>query len=116
MQRALGEVLHPDRNHLHHRLLDLASPSPVVLSFLLFLGAMGMLAFILSVLPQRTPSSSSCSRQCYRFGVVVLRFIEGRRAVPDRRRRQFSWRTNFATKQHLYRRLHALRAHRVKSG
>jgi len=74
-----GRFFSPDRHHLHHRLLDLGlSQRQVVLSLYFFSSCMGLMAFILSVVPD-----------AYRFlilllagmtiglGVLVLRYIEG---------------------------------------
>jgi UDP-GlcNAc:undecaprenyl-phosphate GlcNAc-1-phosphate transferase len=80
LQRAArGEFFEPDRNHLHHRLLDLGlTQKEVVLGMYYISICAGLMAFLLSVVPET-----------YRFliiilaglailmGVVVLRFIEG---------------------------------------
>lgn len=79
LQRARkGEFFEPDRNHLHHRLLDLGlTQKEVVLGMYYISICAGLMAFLLSVVPET-----------YRFliivlaglailmGVVVLRFIE----------------------------------------
>lgn len=79
LQRAReGRFFTPDRNHLHHRLLDLGlTQRQVVLSLYYISACMGLLAFILSVAPPRygflillLAAMAIC------FGVAVLRFIE----------------------------------------
>ncbi len=79
LQRAhRGEFFHPDRDHLHHRLLDLGlTQKQVVLSLYMVSILAGLMAFMMSVIEER-----------YRFlililaalmigsGVIVLHFIE----------------------------------------
>lgn len=80
LQRARqGQFFQPDRDHLHHRLLDLGlTQKEVVLGMYYISICAGLMAFLLSVVPE-----------IYRYliiilaalaillGVVVLRFIEG---------------------------------------
>lgn len=79
MRARQGRFFTPDRNHLHHRLLDLGlTQRQVVLSLYYFSAIMGMLAFILSVLPPTyTLVILLLAAMLIVFGVVVLRFIEG---------------------------------------
>jgi UDP-GlcNAc:undecaprenyl-phosphate GlcNAc-1-phosphate transferase len=80
LQRARdGRFFTPDRNHLHHRLLDLGlTQRQVVLSLYYISASMGVLAFVLSVLP---PDYGFLilllAAMGIMFGVVILRFIEG---------------------------------------
>ncbi len=85
LQRAReGQFFSPDRNHLHHRLLDLGlSQVQVVLALYYISACMGLLAFILSVAPPHygfliliLAAMAIC------FGVVVLRFIENMAISP----------------------------------
>lgn len=74
-----GRFFTPDRNHLHHRLLDLGlSQRQVVLALYYISLCASILAYILSVLP---PGYSLLvlifAAMIIAFGVVILRFIEG---------------------------------------
>lgn len=79
VQRARqGRFFTPDRDHLHHRLLDLGlTQRQVVLSMYYLSICMGLMAFILSVAP---PSFGFLilllAGMAIFFGVLVLRFIE----------------------------------------
>lgn len=80
LQRARqGKFFTPDRNHLHHRLLDLGLTQKQVVLALYFISAwMGLMAFILSVLPSTYSFLILLlAAMAIAFGVVVLRFIEG---------------------------------------
>ncbi len=79
MQRARqGKFFHPDRDHLHHRLLNLGLSQPqVVLSLYYISACMGLLAFILSVVPENYSFLIVVlAAMAIVFGVLVLRFIE----------------------------------------
>jgi len=79
LQRAReGRFFTPDRNHLHHRLLDLGlTQRQVVLSLYYISACMGLMAFILSVLPPNyTMLILLLAAMAIGFGVVVLRYIE----------------------------------------
>lgn len=80
LQRARqGKFFTPDRNHLHHRLLDLGLTQRQVVLALYFVSAwMGVMAFTLSVLPSNYGVLVLLlAAMAVGFGVVVLRFIEG---------------------------------------
>lgn len=80
LQRARdGKFFTPDRNHLHHRLLDLGlTQRQVVLSLYYVSACMGLMAFILSVVPSTYSFLILLlAAMAVGFGVVVLRFIEG---------------------------------------
>ncbi len=74
-----GQFFSPDRNHLHHRLLDLGlTQRQVVLSLYYVSLCMGMMAFILSVVPaQYGFLILVLAGMAIVFGVIVLRFVEG---------------------------------------
>ncbi len=79
MRARAGKFFTPDRNHLHHRLLDLGlTQRQVVLSLYYISICLGLMAFILSVVP---PNYSALilvlAAMAIVFGVVVLRYIEG---------------------------------------
>lgn len=78
MRARHGEFFQPDRNHLHHRLLDLGlTQRQVVLSLYYLSGLMGLMAFILAGVPQ--PYSfllMVLALLAMLFGVFVLRFVE----------------------------------------
>lgn len=74
-----GKFFTPDRDHLHHRLMNLGlTQRQVVLALYYISACMGLLAFILSVVP---PAYSFLilllAATAVVFGVLVLRFIEG---------------------------------------
>lgn len=80
LQRARqGKFFTPDRNHLHHRLLDLGLTQRQVVLALYFVSAwMGLMAFVLSVVPSTYSFLILLlAAMAVGFGVVVLRFIEG---------------------------------------
>lgn len=80
LQRARdGRFFTPDRNHLHHRLLDLGlAQRQVVLSLYYVSVCMGLMAFILSVVPVAYSFLILLlAGMAILFGVIVLRFIEG---------------------------------------
>lgn len=80
LQRAReGRFFTPDRNHLHHRLLDLGlTQRQVVLSLYYISASMGVLAFVLSVVPVDYGFLILLlAAMGIFFGVIVLRFIEG---------------------------------------
>ncbi len=79
MRARQGEFFHPDRNHLHHRLLDLGlTQRQVVLSLYYISICMGLMAFVLSVVPAEYGFLILLlAAMAILFGVVVLRFIEG---------------------------------------
>jgi UDP-GlcNAc:undecaprenyl-phosphate GlcNAc-1-phosphate transferase len=79
LQRARqGRFFTPDRNHLHHRLLDLGlTQKQVVLSMYYLSACMGLLAFMLSVAPASYGFLILLlAAMAIFFGVLVLRFIE----------------------------------------
>ena len=82
-----GEFFTPDRDHLHHRLLNLGlTQRQVVLALYYVSGCMGLMAFILSVVPSRYGFLILVlAGLAILFGVIVLRFVEGL-AVNGRRR------------------------------
>jgi len=69
----------PDRDHLHHRLLDLGlSQRQVVLSLYYLSACMGLLAFILAGVPGAYGFLILVlGGMAIAFCVAVLRFIEG---------------------------------------
>ena len=73
-----GEFFSPDRNHLHHRLLDLGlTQRQVVLSLYYISVCMGLMAYIISVVPSDYHFLTLVlAAMAILFGVVVLRFIE----------------------------------------
>lgn len=80
LQRARqGKFFTPDRNHLHHRLLDLGLTQRQVVLALYFVSAwMGLMAFVLSVVPSTYSFLILLlAAMAVGGGVVVLRFIEG---------------------------------------
>lgn len=79
MRAREGRFFSPDRNHLHHRLLDLGlSQRQVVLSLYFISVAMGLMAFVLSVVPKNYAFLILLlAAMAISFGVVVLRFVEG---------------------------------------
>lgn len=79
LQRArMGKFFTPDRDHLHHRLLDLGlTQKQVVLALYYISVCMGLMAFILSVVPPNyTFLILLLAALAIGFGVSVLRFIE----------------------------------------
>ena len=79
-----GAFFNPDRDHLHHRLLDLGlSQKQVVLSLYYVSICMGLAAFILSVATAYGFLVMVLAGMTVIFGVVVLHFVEGlSRAIP----------------------------------
>lgn len=73
-----GKFFSPDRNHLHHRLLDLGlTQRQVVLSLYYVSACMGLMAFILSVVPSTYSFLILLlAAMAVAFGVLVLHFIE----------------------------------------
>ena len=73
-----GKFFAPDRNHLHHRLLNLGlSQRQVVLSLYFFSICLGLLAFVLSVAPPQYRFLILLLAALWiAFGVLVLRYIE----------------------------------------
>ncbi|MFP4502467.1 MAG: glycosyltransferase family 4 protein [Candidatus Hydrogenedentota bacterium] len=78
MRARQGAFFRPDRNHLHHRLLDLGlSQRQVVLSLYYLSACMGLMAFILSGVPGAYGFLIIVlAAMAIGFGVVVLRFVE----------------------------------------
>lgn len=74
-----GAFFEADRDHLHHRLLDLGlSQRQVVLSLYYVSACMGLMAFILSGVPEAYRYLVLLlAVMAVGFGVIVLRFIEG---------------------------------------
>jgi len=74
-----GEFFMPDRDHLHHRLLDLGlTQVQAVLALYYISVCMGLMAFVLSVVPTAyTFLILVLAGMAILFGVAVLRFIEG---------------------------------------
>lgn len=74
-----GQFFMPDRDHLHHRLLDLGlSQRQVVLSLYYLSACMGLLAFILAGVPGAYGFLILVlAGMAIVFCVIVLRFIEG---------------------------------------
>ncbi|HPO14481.1 MAG TPA: MraY family glycosyltransferase [Candidatus Hydrogenedentes bacterium] len=74
-----GKFFMPDRDHLHHRLLDLGlTQRQVVLSMYYVSAFMGLMAFIVSGVPGTYAFLALVlAAMAILFGVVVLRFIEG---------------------------------------
>jgi len=79
MRARQGKFFTPDRHHLHHRLLDLGlTQRQVVLAMYYVSASMGLMAFILSVVPSEYSFLMLIlAAMCVLFGVVTLRFIEG---------------------------------------
>ena len=80
LQRARqGKFFTADRDHLHHRLLDLGlTQRQVVLALYYISICMGLMAFILSVVPTNYSFLIlMLAAMAIVFGVAVLRFIEG---------------------------------------
>jgi UDP-GlcNAc:undecaprenyl-phosphate/decaprenyl-phosphate GlcNAc-1-phosphate transferase len=80
LQRARrGAFFQPDRDHLHHRLLNLGLSQRQVVVTLYYISAfMGLLAFVLSVAPaQYGFLILLLAAMAILFGVIVLRFVEG---------------------------------------
>lgn len=73
-----GRFFEPDRNHLHHRLLDLGlTQRQAVLALYYISGCMGLLAFILSgVSSVYRFLTLVLAAATILFGVLVLRFME----------------------------------------
>jgi UDP-GlcNAc:undecaprenyl-phosphate GlcNAc-1-phosphate transferase len=89
LQRAReGRFFIGDRDHLHHRLLDLGlSQTQVVLALYYVSACMSMLAYILSVVPPRYSFLILVlAAMAILFGVLVLRFIESlaKRTAPEK--------------------------------
>ena len=78
MRARQGKFFRPDRNHLHHRLLDLGlTQRQVVLALYYVSACMGLMAFILSGVPQPyTFLLIILAFLAVLFGVFVLRFVE----------------------------------------
>jgi len=74
-----GKFFTPDRDHLHHRLLDLGLTQRQVVFSLYFISiCMGLMAFIFSVVPTTYSFLILLlAAMAIGFGVVILRFIEG---------------------------------------
>jgi UDP-GlcNAc:undecaprenyl-phosphate GlcNAc-1-phosphate transferase len=74
-----GRFFAPDRNHLHHRLLDLGlTQRQVVLSMYYVSAIMGLMAFIVSGVPAAYAFLTLVLAAMFiGVGVMVLRFIEG---------------------------------------
>lgn len=79
MRARQGKFFTPDRHHLHHRLLDLGlTQRQVVLALYYVSMSMGLMAFILSVVPSAYSFLMLVlAAMAVIFGVITLRFIEG---------------------------------------
>lgn len=73
-----GKFFMPDRGHLHHRLLNIGlSQRQVVLALYYISACMGLMAFVLSVVPATYAFLILVlAAMAIFFGVVVLRFVE----------------------------------------
>ena len=79
LQRARrGEFFSPDRDHLHHRLLDMGlTQRQVVLALYYISACAGLMAYIISVVPADYHLLTLIlAAMAVSFGVAVLRFIE----------------------------------------
>ena len=78
MRARQGQFFNPDRNHLHHRLLDLGlSQRQVVLSLYYLSACMGLMAFILSGVPGTYKFLILLlAAMAIAFFAAVLRFVE----------------------------------------
>jgi len=86
MRRAgIGGFFLADRDHLHHRLLNLGLSQPkVVLSLYYISMCMGLMAFIFSVTPPPYNFLIHVLALLFIiFGIVVLKFVEGRSADKE---------------------------------